>query len=121
MSLSDAEVAVAAALAGAEVVARDYGATRAPFAKSATDLATETDVDAEAAIVTVHASHRPQDRFTGEESGDGGPAASPRRWLIDSLCGTLNFAATTPPARGQCRSDRRRRYRRCGVNRADRR
>ena len=96
MSLSDAEVAVAAALAGAEVVARDYGATHARFAKSATDFATETDVDAEAAIVRVLASHRPQDRLTGEEGGDSGPAASTRRWLIDPLCGTLNFAATTP-------------------------
>lgn len=83
MSLSDAEVAIAAALAGAEVVARDYGATHARFAKSATDFATETDVDAEAAIVGVLASHRPQDRLTGEESGDSGPAASARRWLID--------------------------------------
>ncbi|MEJ7689778.1 MAG: inositol monophosphatase family protein [Nocardioidaceae bacterium] len=38
----------------------------------------------------------PQDRFTGEETGESGAAVGPRRWLIDPLCGTLNFAATTP-------------------------
>lgn len=96
MSLSDADVAVAAALAGAKVVSRDYGATHPRYAKSGIDFATETDTDAEVAIVRVLASHRPEDRRTGEEAGDSGPAASTRRWLIDPLCGTLNFAATTP-------------------------
>ncbi len=96
MSLSDAEVAIAAALAGADVVSRSYGATHARLAKSATDLATGTDVASEAAIMRVLASHRPQDRLVGEESGDSGPAVSTRCWLIDPLCGTLNFAATTP-------------------------
>ena len=96
MSLSDAQVAIAAALAGADVVARDYGATHARSAKSATDVATQTDVDAEAAVVGVLASHRPQDRLIGEESGNSGPTPNTRRWLIDPLCGTLNFAATTP-------------------------
>lgn len=96
MSLSDAEVAIAAALAGAEVVVRDYGADHARFAKSATDFATETDVDAETAIMRVLASHRPEDRRIGEETGESGAGAGGRRWLIDPLCGTLNFAATTP-------------------------
>ena len=96
MSLSDAEVAIAASRAGADVIVRDYGAGHDRIAKSATDFATQTDVDAEAAIVGVLATHRPHDRFTGEETGDSGTAAGTRRWLIDPLCGTLNFAATTP-------------------------
>ena len=96
MSLSDAEVAIAAALAGAEVVVRDYGATHARLVKSATDFATETDVNAETAIMKSLTSYRPQDRLTGEESGSRGLSSGTRRWLIDPLCGTLNFAATTP-------------------------
>ncbi|WP_344150062.1 inositol monophosphatase family protein [Nocardioides koreensis] len=96
MGLTDAEVAIAAALAGAEVVARNYGSTHERFAKSATDFATETDIDAEHAIINVLETHRPADARTGEESGDSGPRAGSRRWLIDPLCGTLNFAAGTP-------------------------
>lgn len=96
MFLSDAELAIAAAGAGAQVIVRDYGARHKRFSKSATDFATQTDVDAEAAIVGLLATHRPHDRFTGEEAGQSGAAGGPRRWLIDPLCGTLNFAATTP-------------------------
>jgi myo-inositol-1(or 4)-monophosphatase len=93
MALTDAEVAIAAALAGAAVVAR---ATHERFAKSSTDFATETDIESENAIIHVLEAHRPADARTGEESGDSGPRAVSRRWLIDPLCGTLNFAAHTP-------------------------
>jgi myo-inositol-1(or 4)-monophosphatase len=96
VSLTDAEVAIAAALAGAAVVARGYGSDHARFAKTATDFATDTDLAAEAAIVAVLETHRPADARTGEESGDSGSLETSRRWLIDPLCGTLNFAATTP-------------------------
>jgi len=96
VTLTDAEVAIAAAMAGAEVVARHYGSTQVRFAKSATDFATQTDIDAENAIMSILAEHRPDDARTGEESGSAGTASSSRRWLIDPLCGTLNFAATTP-------------------------
>jgi myo-inositol-1(or 4)-monophosphatase len=39
--------------------------------------------------------HRPDDAQLGEEHGPSGPD-SPRRWLIDPLCGTRNFAAGLP-------------------------
>ncbi|QSF59531.1 inositol monophosphatase family protein [Nocardioides sp. zg-1228] len=94
--MTDAEVAIAAARAGADVVARAYGSAHVRFAKTPTDFATDTDLRAEEAIVRVLQEHRPADARTGEESGAGGPAAASRRWLIDPLCGTLNFAATTP-------------------------
>ena len=41
-------------------------------------------------------AHRPGDARTGEESGDSGGRSAARRWLVDPLCGTVNFAATTP-------------------------
>src|ERR1700750_1069351 len=92
MGLTDVEVAIAAARAGAEVVARSYGSEHARFAKASIDFATESE------SVRVLETHRPADARTGEESGDSGAHAASRRWLIDPLCGTLNFAATTPLA-----------------------
>ena len=92
---SDLAVALAAATAGAQVVRAAYGTqvTRRP--KSDLDFATDADLDAEAAILGVIDAARPEDGRLGEESGTtGGPGA--RRWLVDPLCGTLNFAARTP-------------------------
>lgn len=96
MELSDAEVAIEAAQAGADVVARTYGDSHTRFTKSATDFATQTDLDAEAAIIKVLDQHRPNDARTGEETGNSGHEQAPRRWLLDPLCGTLNFSAGTP-------------------------
>lgn len=96
MTITDVEVAIAAAQAGADVVLRGFGNDHVRHAKTGTDFATKTDMDAERAIIAVLAEHRPDDAITGEEFGRSGAANSPRRWLIDPLCGTLNFAATTP-------------------------
>ena len=93
---SDVEVAIAAALAGARIVWRDYGAAHKLTMKSATDVATRTDLDAEVAILEVLSRARPNDALRGEETGDAGFFAAPRRWLVDPLCGTVNFAAATP-------------------------
>ncbi len=96
MALTDAELAISAALAGAEVVARDYGSAHRKFGKSGTDFTTQTDRDAEDAIMSLLAEHRPDDARTGEETGASGNPSRSRRWLVDPLCGTTNFAATTP-------------------------
>lgn len=96
MELSDADVAIAAALAGSDVVARGYRTDPVRFAKSATDFATQTDVDAESAILSILAEHRPDDARLGEELGTSGGEHAERRWYIDPLCGTQNFAAGTP-------------------------
>ncbi|MFC7497397.1 MULTISPECIES: inositol monophosphatase family protein [unclassified Nocardioides] len=93
---TDAEIALAAALAGAAVVRERYGTPQERFAKSDTDFATATDIDAEAAILAVLREVRPDDALRGEESGLTGSDAAKRTWLVDPLCGTLNFAATTP-------------------------
>jgi myo-inositol-1(or 4)-monophosphatase len=92
---SDVEVALAAAAAGAAVVRAAYGAVHVRHAKDGSDFATEADLDAECAILGVIETARPGDRRIGEESGKVGGAGT-RRWLVDPLCGTLNFAAQTP-------------------------
>jgi myo-inositol-1(or 4)-monophosphatase len=95
MSLADRDVAVAAAEAGATVVRSRYGTSLARFEKADGDLATAADIEAETAILAVIRSAFPGDAAIGEEGGRVGAAAD-RTWLIDPLCGTLNYAARTP-------------------------
>jgi myo-inositol-1(or 4)-monophosphatase len=90
---TDAELAVAAAQAGAAVVRAMYGKALARFGKSGGDFATAADLEAERAIVDVIRAARPADAVTGEETGRSGPDDARRRWLVDPLCGTLNYAA----------------------------
>nr|WP_206444538.1 inositol monophosphatase family protein [Nocardioides sp. KC13] len=97
----DHAVALAAASAGAAVVRKMYGTDLSHFDKSATsqeakDSATEADIASEKAIRETITTYRPEDAFEGEETGRSGD--SERRWLVDPLCGTLNYAAQTPLA-----------------------
>lgn len=94
---TDLAVALAAARAGAAVVLAAFGGPVTRHAKEGTDFATQADLEAEHAIRGVLDAERPADAVLGEELGAGGPADAPRRWLVDPLCGTLNFAAGTEP------------------------
>ncbi|MEU8246701.1 inositol monophosphatase family protein [Nonomuraea sp. NPDC048916] len=89
---TDAELAVTAALAGAAVVRGMYGARLTRFEKSAGDFATDADLEAERVILDVIRTARPDDAVTGEESGRAGAHGTERMWLVDPLCGTLNYA-----------------------------
>lgn len=93
---TDVEVAIAAAEAGVVMVCQSYGSALTNHAKSPTDFATNADIEAERAILDVITNFRPEDAVEGEESGRRGGVAATRRWLVDPLCGTLNFAAQTP-------------------------
>jgi myo-inositol-1(or 4)-monophosphatase len=92
MSLDDSAVAVAAAGAGAEVVRNMFGGGLSRIDKGEGDFATSADVAAEAAIVRVIRTARPGDTVLGEECGSQGADGALRRWLVDPLCGTLNYA-----------------------------
>jgi len=98
VSPSDAKLAVCAAEAGAAVVRSMYGRSLARIDKSPSDFATEADLASEAAILDLLRTHRPEDALTGEETGASGRLSADRTWLVDPLCGTLNFAAETPLA-----------------------
>lgn len=93
---TDLDVALAAARAGAAALTSLYGTDLERTYKSDTDFATTADLASERAILEVIRRARPADGFLGEELGDAGAAASDRVWLVDPLCGTLNFAARTP-------------------------
>ncbi|MGW5128438.1 inositol monophosphatase family protein [Streptomyces sp. NPDC004069] len=90
--LDDAGVATAAACAGADVVRTLYGRPLARIDKGAGDFATAADVEAEEAILAVLRAARPKDAVLGEESGRQGARDAARQWLVDPLCGTLNYA-----------------------------
>jgi myo-inositol-1(or 4)-monophosphatase len=93
---SDLELAIATAEAGAAVVRAKYGTSVGRHDKSATDFATDADLEAERVILDLIRSARPSDAVIGEEYGASGDVDASRRWLVDPLCGTLNFAARTP-------------------------
>jgi myo-inositol-1(or 4)-monophosphatase len=65
-------------------------------AKSSADFATDVDIAAEQAVTRVVRDARAGDAIRGEELGVSGHRDAPRVWLVDALCGTLNFASHTP-------------------------
>ncbi len=88
----DAAVATAGARAGADVVRAMYGRRLQRIDKGAGDFATAADVAAERTILGVIRAARPDDAVLGEEGGQQGAAGAVRQWLVDPLCGTLNYA-----------------------------
>jgi myo-inositol-1(or 4)-monophosphatase len=95
VDVDDTSVAIAAAQAGAAVVRARFGTALPRIEKSPMDFATAADLEAEQAIRDVLRAARPGDAVLGEEGGLTGPAGAARTWLVDPLCGTLNFAART--------------------------
>ncbi|MFE7412383.1 inositol monophosphatase family protein [Streptomyces laurentii] len=94
-SASDAEVALAAARAGADIVRELYGRRLDRIDKGGGDFATAADLAGERAILAVLRAARPDDGVLGEEGGEQGAAGAGRQWFVDPLCGTLNYASGT--------------------------
>jgi myo-inositol-1(or 4)-monophosphatase len=94
--MSDADLARAAAEAGAAVVRARFGQPLDRYAKVGNDFATAADLDAEKVILEVLRTAYPDDAVLAEESGGDGDPGAGRVWLVDPLCGTQNFAAHTP-------------------------
>lgn len=91
--MDDIDVAIAVADAGAAVVRRRFGTRLKRLDKGAGDFATNADIEAEEAMRAFLRRERPEDAILGEESGRTGSDTSSRKWLLDPLCGTLNYAA----------------------------
>ncbi|MFI5934826.1 inositol monophosphatase family protein [Actinoplanes sp. NPDC051494] len=89
---NDTDLAIAAAEAGAAVVLGAFGDRLDRVDKGAGDFATAADIAAEQAILGLLRTERPDDDVVGEESGLTGDGRQGRRWLVDPLCGTLNYA-----------------------------
>ena len=93
VSVTDAEIAVAVVQAGAAVVRRRSWRVLSRVDKGGGDFATDADVEAERAMLSVLRRERPQDGILAEEGGRSGAVGSARTWLLDPLCGTRNYAA----------------------------
>ena len=85
----------AARAAAAELTARFGRHQHGVRAKSGpTDLVSDADLAAEAAIRRVLSARRPDDAVLGEEGGASGDGDL--RWVIDPLDGTINFLFGVP-------------------------
>ena len=91
--MTDVDVAIAIAEAGAEVVRSRFGTALERQDKGGGDFATSADIESEQAMLAVLKRERPQDAVLAEESGRSGAPDVARTWLLDPLCGTLNYAA----------------------------
>lgn len=95
LSGSMLDVAIAAAMAGGEVIARSHekrfgGGRPGASEKGHKDFVTAVDREAEAAIVAIIQDIYPDHDIIAEES----PIAQPKsdyRWIVDPLDGTTNF------------------------------
>jgi myo-inositol-1(or 4)-monophosphatase len=86
----------AAAVAGELLLERFRGPARGVERKSSrTDLVSDADRDAEAAIEEILSAERPDDGLLAEE-GSSTEAVSGRRWVVDPLDGTTNFLYGIP-------------------------
>jgi myo-inositol-1(or 4)-monophosphatase len=92
------DVATEAALrAGAELIDRYGRPPRGLGAKlGPTDLVSDADRAAEAAIAGVLARRRPDDGLLGEEGTANREGTTGLRWVVDPLDGTLNYLAQIP-------------------------
>jgi myo-inositol-1(or 4)-monophosphatase len=90
------EVAHAAARAAAAELLERFGRrAEGVRAKSGpTDLVSDADMAAEAAVRDVLAQRRPDDRILGEEGGASGDGRL--QWVVDPLDGTINFLFGIP-------------------------
>jgi myo-inositol-1(or 4)-monophosphatase len=91
--MNDVDVAIAVAAEGAAIVRHRFGTALQRLGKGGGDFATDADLESERAMLAVLQRERPDDAVLGEETGRSGPADGSRMWLLDPLCGTLNYAA----------------------------
>jgi myo-inositol-1(or 4)-monophosphatase len=75
-------------------IAVDLRGAAAEIKGAATDVVTEADTRAETALVELLAAERPGDAVVGEEGA--AVAGGERRWLLDPVDGTLNYARGLP-------------------------
>ena len=94
-SLSDRELAAAAARSASVIIRDAFGLAVVEELKGAVDPVSEIDWRAEVSILEMIAEHRPSDSILAEESG-GRRDAGTRQWIVDPLDGTVNFLQGIP-------------------------
>lgn len=87
-------VGLQAAREAGHILRRRFGQAHRVRYKDTTDLVTEADVESERRVVALIRQHFPEHGILAEEGGTTG--TSERRWLIDPLDGTTNYAHGYP-------------------------
>lgn len=96
MTSREARVAVDTARAAGHVLRHEFrGARNISFKGAPTNLVTEMDARAEALILEALGRAFPDDAILSEEAGSR-PGSSGRRWIVDPLDGTTNYAHGLP-------------------------
>ena len=96
MSSHERRVAVDAARAAGQLLRRALPSTRqVSFKGTPTNLVTEMDARAEQLVVDALLAAFPDDGILAEE-GSARPGRSGRRWIVDPLDGTTNYAHGVP-------------------------
>ena len=90
------EIAIKAARAAGQLILERVGAVGKIDYKGAFNLVTEVDKGAEKIILDILRPEFPNDKILAEESGASEGADNSRRWLIDPIDGTTNFAHSYP-------------------------
>ena len=87
-------IAVRAAREAGEVIIRSLNRLESLTitSKGRNDFVSEVDHAAEAEIIKLIRKNYPSHAFLAEESGRTGIGGTGRMWLVDPLCGTLNYA-----------------------------
>jgi myo-inositol-1(or 4)-monophosphatase len=96
--VTDVELAIEAARAGAAVLLRYWeriGKEDADI-KARNDWVSAADRESEAAIIEILRASRPHDGILGEETGRSFDGTSGRTWIIDPLDGTSNYLQHFP-------------------------
>ncbi|MCX6354073.1 MAG: inositol monophosphatase family protein [Candidatus Aureabacteria bacterium] len=95
MSQSFIETAIRAARAAGSVIRADFGKPRGVRFKAKTNPVTDTDLNAEKAILSILRAEAPSHDLLTEESIQA-PRRSEYLWIIDPLDGTVNFTHSYP-------------------------
>lgn len=96
MASLERRVAIDAARAAGQLLHREHSRTRqVSFKGTSTNLVTEMDGRAEALVIDALLGQFPDDGILGEEGG-ARRGRSGRRWIIDPLDGTTNYAHGLP-------------------------
>jgi len=92
---NEREIAARAAKSAGEILKEKFGKVQHIVKKGEIDLVTEADLAAEKIILGMLGNHFPKDNILSEEAGIR-EGSSGRKWIVDPLDGTTNFAHGFP-------------------------
>jgi len=90
------ETAIKAARSAGQLILQKMGDKKIDHKGTFNNLVTDVDKAAEAIILEILKKEFPGDEILAEESGASGNKGTNRRWLVDPIDGTTNFAHSYP-------------------------